>query len=421
MKKHLLSFASGLFLMIFGTISLAQVPMLPQIVTMEPGYVNEVYYQFTSYNAVAVARDVRDISFNTDPESGSVLINDGNNAILWAYPYDDINGWAAVDTFDLYTWPQMFNDPDDWDNGAFNRNSTGYPDYGWGVYDAGTQIITGDSIFIMQLPDGSFKKVWIVEKNTLENTWLVRFANLDGSDAQEVALDGDNYITKDMFGLDMQINLPVDYQPVKGSWDILFTKYMAMHSTGVPVVVTGVLSNPAAEAKKFYPVDPDFNDWETGPWSDSRSTVGWDWKWFDLSAMMYSIEDSMIFYVKDLDDNVYRLVFTAFEGTSTGVIEFGIALVLNAAINDVVKANLEISLWPNPATDIINIGIERQQSGNEMFSLSIVDMTGRLIRSKQVSSNQNHTTWNIQDLPRGAYLLVVNTGNDRSFRKFFKR
>ena len=420
MKKHLLSISSGLILMLYGTTALAQIPMLPQQVVMGPGYANEVYYQFTTFNTFEAPRASWDISFRTSPESAAVLINDGNLAILWSYPWADTTGWATLDTFGLYMVAQMFNDPDDWENGAFNRYSTGYPNYGWGVFNPATQIITGDSIYVMQLADGSFKKVWIVKKNTLENSWLFRYANLDGSDSQEITLDCNPYTSKDMVGFNMQTNLPVDYQPVKESWDILFTKYMAWHPTGAPVVVTGVLSNPAIVAKKFYPVDPEFNDWQSAPWDSSRSTIGWDWKWFDLSSFTYSIVDSMVFYVKEQAGNVYRLKFTGFEGTSTGVIDFGIAVVLHVGIDESRQSDVHVKLWPNPATDLLNIGIETQKPGYETVGVSILDMTGRLIRTEQLPSGQDQATWNIQELSPGPYLLIVTSGNDRSVRKFSK-
>lgn len=420
MKKHLLSLSGGLILTLLGINALAQVPMLPQQVVMGAGYANEVYYQFTTYNTYETPRNSWDLSFNTMPGSAAVLINDGNNAVLWAYPFADTSGWATVDTFGLYEYPPLFNDPDDWQNGAFNRQSTGDPDVGWGVYDPSTEIITGDSLFVIMLSDGSWKKVWIVEKNTLENTWLVRYANLDGSDFQEIMLDCDGFITKAMVGFNMQTNLPVDYQPVKESWDILFTKYMAWHPSGSPVVVTGVLSNPAIQAKKFYPVDPDFNDWWEAPWDDGRSTIGWDWKYFNLSTFTYSILDSMVFYVWEQSGNVYRLKFTGFEGTSTGVIDFGIAMVMGVGIGENGQESAKINLWPNPATDLLNVKIEGRESFNEALSVSILDMTGRTILFRQLAPGQTQSFWNIAYLTPGPYLLKISQGKESAVRKFFK-
>ncbi|MBE0647290.1 MAG: T9SS type A sorting domain-containing protein [Bacteroidales bacterium] len=409
-----------LFLMASAETGVAQIPMLPQQVIMGSGYANEIYYQFTTFNTSSAARNVWDISFMTMPESASILINDGTGATLWTYPYADISGWDAVDTIDLYTWPTMYNDPDNWENGAFNRNSSGYPDYGWGVYSPTTQIITGDSIFIMQLIDGSFKKVWIVEKNILDNAYVIRYANLDGSDFQEVSLDCDPFTGKVMVGLDMQVNIPVDYQPAKESWDILFTKYMAWHPTGAPVVVTGVLSNPAIVAKKFYPVDPEFNDWESAPWDSSRSTIGWDWKWFDFNAMSYLIEDSMLFYVKDQPTNVYRLRFTGFEGTSTGVIDFEIALSLSAGVDNSTSSNFSIKLFPNPAVSIVNMDIKTQNPVNDAISVSLRDMMGREILSERLAPGQHQLTWHIESLSPGPYMIIITSGSDRTVSKLFK-
>jgi len=420
MKKQFLSFAGGLILTISGTAALAQVPMLPQEVIMGTGYANEVYYQFTTYSTYETPRDAWDISFKTMPESAAVLINDGMGATLWAYPYADTTGWAVIDTFELYLWPPLYNDENDWENGAFNRNSAGYPDYGWGIYDPNTEMITGDSLFIMQLADGSFKKVWIVRKNTVENSYLFRYANFDGSDYHEITLDCSPYEGKDMVGFNMQINFTVDYQPVKESWDILFTKYMAIHPTGVPVIVTGVQGNPAILTKRFYPVDPEFNDWESAPWDSTKSNIGWDWKWFDLNTFTYFIEDSMVFYVKEQAGNVYRLKFTGFEGSSTGVIDFGIALIQGVGIDDSRQSGVQISLWPNPATDVIHIGFETPNPPGEAGSVSILDMTGRSILTGQIPPGQLQSTWDIQALTPGPYLLVVTSGPDRAIRKFFK-
>ncbi|MBN1199942.1 MAG: T9SS type A sorting domain-containing protein [Bacteroidales bacterium] len=420
MKQFFLSFGGGLLLVLLSATTTAQVPMLPQEVIMGPGYANEVYYQFTSFNTYETPRTAWDLSFRTEPGSAAVLINDGNNAVLWVYPYADTSGWSTVDTNDLYEYPPLYNDPDVWENGAFNRQSAGYPDYGWGIYDEGTQIITGDSIFIILLADGSWKKVWIVEKNTVENTWLIRYANLDGSDFQEITIDADNHVTKDMVGFNMQTNLPVDYQPVKESWDILFTKYMAWHPTGAPVIVTGVLSNPAIQAKKFYPVDPEFNDWWDAPWDNGRSTIGWDWKYFDLNTFTYTILDSMVFYVWEQSGNVYRLKFTGFEGTTSGVIDFGIAIVMGVGMDDTGQPAAELRLWPNPASDRLNVEVQSRSQVSDALTMVILDMTGRILRTELLAPGEDQATWDISSLASGTYFLTIQAENERSTWKFVK-
>jgi predicted lipoprotein with Yx(FWY)xxD motif len=421
MKPKLLPFTSAIILMMTISTGLAQIPMLPQTVSMDPGYTNEVYYQFNTQNATEVARNTWDISFRTMIMSSSILTNDGSGVTLWTYPYADTSGWASIDTTGLSTWNPMYNDPTDWENGAFSRHATEHPDYGWGKYNMATHVIVGDSLFIIKLNDGVFKKLWIIEKNSPLNLYTFRYANLDGSDMQEISVDCNLYTETEFIGFNMQTNQVVDYQPAKDSWDILFTKYMSVQPNGEPYPVSGVLSNPATYTKRYYPVDPDFNNWEIAPWDSTRSNIGWDWKMFDMGAMEYKVNDSMVFYVKDLQSEVYRLKFTAFAGSSTGNIDFGIALVSPSAIGDRKHSDFQISLYPNPATDIVTIEIETLKPVNEVMSLSLLDISGRTIRTDMIPAGQKKINWNIYSLSPGVYLIKVTSGNKFSLNKFIKR
>lgn len=421
MKRNLLSIASGIVLMFIGTTGAAQIPMLPQTVSMGAGYANEVYYHFSTGNTTTAARNTWDISFRTMIMSSSILINDGSSTVLWSYPYADTSGWATLDTFGLSTWTPMYNDPTDWENGAFSRYATAHPDYGWGIYNMATHVLVGDSLFVIQLVDGTFKKLWIIEKNSPTNTYIFRYANLDGSDPQEAVVDCGEYLDKDFVGFNMQTNMVVDYQPVSTSWDILFTKYMSVQPNGDPYPVTGVLTNPVAVTKKYYPVTPDYNDWEVAPWDSTRSNIGWDWKTFSMTSMTYVVNDSMVFYVQDTATDVYRLKFTGFEGTSTGNIDFGKAKVSPTGISDQKQSDIRVNLFPNPATDFIQIDIVALKPLNENITISLLDLTGRSIRTEQFPFGQSHITLNIQSLSPGAYLLMVSSGNTLSLNKFIKQ
>ena len=66
-------------------------------------------------------------------------------------PLGDMNAWDAVDTSQMAGWPALYNSDTTWLNGAFDRNATGHPDYGWGVYNSQTHDVIGDSIFIIKL------------------------------------------------------------------------------------------------------------------------------------------------------------------------------------------------------------------------------------------------------------------------------
>jgi len=422
MKRELLLLISGIILILIASAGFSQIPMFPETVTMGPSYTNEVYYQFSTGDTTITPRNTWDISFRTMIMTSSIITNDGSGVVLWTYPYADTSGWSTLDTNGLWEWTPMYNDPDDWENGAFCKNTTdGDTDCGWGVYNMATHFVEGDSLFVIKLVDGSFKKIWIVEKDSPNDTYLFRYANLDGSDFQEIELDcKDYYPEKDFVGFNLQTTLIVDYQPLHSTWDLLFTKYMSIQPNGEPYPVTGVLSNPAIYTKRFYPVDPEYNDWQVDPWDSSRSTIGWDWKTFSMETMTYWVSDSMVFYVKDTAERVYRLKFTAFEGSSTGNIDFGKALVSPSGINDYKPSDFRVTLFPNPATDLIRVNIESLQPLDEELSLSLVDLSGRKI-IKKIFPDTEAMVLNVQSISPGIYFIQVSSGNSYATVKLIKQ
>ena len=79
---------------------------------------------------------------------------------------------------------------------------------------------------------------------------------------------------------------------------------------------------------------------------------------------------------------------------------------------------LEFVLYPNPATDYINIKCSSIK--NELIVLEIFDITGRIISSKQIFLNNDlNITFNFnEEVPTGIYLLNISTEN-KSYTKRF--
>jgi predicted lipoprotein with Yx(FWY)xxD motif len=293
-------------------------------IVMSAGYANEVYYSMANGVVQTSPRATWDIAFRTMKRSSSILINDGAGVILYTYPKADTTGWATIDTTGLSTWKPMYNDPTDWENGAFSRNAKGHPDYGWCKYNDVTHNLTGDSLFVIKLRDGSFKKLWMVKKLSSLDIFVFRYANLDGTGEQNVNEDINALTTTDFSGYSLQTNARVAFEPVKKSWDILFTKYMSVQPDGSPYLVTGVLSNDSVKTKKFYPVILTYSDSGPGIWDSTRSSIGWNWKKFDMTSFTYSVVDSTVYFIKPVQGDIYKLYFTAFKGSTTGVVKFNL-------------------------------------------------------------------------------------------------
>lgn len=73
-----------------------------------------------------------------------------------------------------------------------------------------------------------------------------------------------------------------------------------------------------------------------------------------------------------------------------------------------------ISIYPNPATDFINIAI---QNNTVISDISIADMTGKIV----LYQNKNTENINIQNLSSGLYFLSVYADGKKITTKFLKK
>jgi predicted lipoprotein with Yx(FWY)xxD motif len=386
----------------------AQSVMKSDSIVMSPGYANEVYYSMANGIVRISARATWDIAFRTMKRSSSILTNDGAGVVLYTYPKADTNGWASVDTSGLSSWTPMYNDPADWENGAFSRNAKGHPDYGWGIYNDVTHNLTGDSLFVIKLRDGSFKKLWIIRKLSSLDIYNYRYANLDGTDEQNVVNDLNVNTGTDFIGFSLETNTGIDFQPPKASWDILFTKYMSVQNNGTPYAVTGVLSNDSVKTEKFYPVTLDYNDFGAGTWDPTRSSIGWDWKVFDMVNFVYKVVDSTVYFVKPVSGDIFKLYFTAFAGSSTGVVNFNLKKSAGAGVSDYPAKDLQVAVYPNPATTTINLYVTGK-TGEEL-TFNLTDLSGRQLRADrpgQLTNGQNAYSMDVTGVQPGVYFVTV--------------
>jgi len=398
---------------VFGSAVNSQVVMKKDSVSMSPSYANEVYYSFKNGMVSTFARNTWDIAFRTKIRSSSIITNDGTGVVLWSYPKSDTSGWSSVDTSGLYSWTRMFNDVNDWENGAFCRNAQGHPDYGWGRYNDQTHDVVGDSIFIIQLRDGSFRKLEIRRKNSVNNLYYFRVAGLDGSAQSDLEVNCNNYSTKEFVGFSLETNLPVDYQPVKAEWDIVFTKYMSIQPNGTPYPVSGVLSNDGVKTMNFHPVPLTYNDFGRGSWDSLRSSIGWQWKYIDTNYV-YHIEDSSVYFVRSLAGDIYKLFFTRFAGSSTGLIVFETGLIQGQGIPE-TRASFPVSVYPNPAGEQIHISATLP--GATSAALEFYDLSGRVLERKTIDTLPAENTLDVSGLAPGTYFIRILTSAGVESRK----
>jgi hypothetical protein len=296
-------------------------------VSMEANSTNDVYYSFANGVAGSVLRADWDIAFSVPLQTATILINEGAGVEL--YCVGDTNIWNNADTANLQTRGPRFNNKSDWSVGAFNLYATGGFNFGWGTYNLNVHNVYGDSIYIIKLSDGTFKKLFIRNRIGIPDTYILRWANIDGSSQIDTSFSCAPYYNKKNFIQYSIVNKKVVVaEPDMNNWDLLFTRYIVKLPTGpattINYPVTGVLINPLEQGLKVTGVTP-----ENANYTDTSATftsqtdiIGWEWKINDPTTHLYSIAPNTSYFVKLSGGIIYRIYFTNFVSSADGKITF---------------------------------------------------------------------------------------------------
>ena len=84
------------------------------------------------------------------------------------------------------------------------------------------------------------------------------------------------------------------------------------------------------------------------------------------------------------------------------------------SVNEVYTGLMTLNVYPIPSKNYVNIFSENLAHG----SLSVVSLTGEIVMAQNIKSNL--TTIDISKLSSGIYLLIIETGKQKLFRKLVK-
>ena len=229
---------------------------------------------------------------------------------------------AQIDTSGIAGWPQMYNSMASWEEGAFGANALGHPDYGWGVYNMLSHSLNGDSIFVIKLPDESYKRIWVVNRSAT-SVYTILYADLDGSNEKEVVIDMAMYADKQFVYYNLRGDSLVDEQPLAANWDLMLTKFS---HTDINYTVTGFLSNDNVSVSVFNAADSataaDATLADTTEFTDSISAIGNSW--YKLVGMSIVPLDTIAYFVKNDSGDIYKMQVTYFESGFSGLGRVGI-------------------------------------------------------------------------------------------------
>ena len=202
--------------------------------------------------------------------------------------------------------------------------------------------------------------------------------------------------------LNNQIN---DREPSNTDWDVVFTNYVLELAPGYFGGVTSVLHNNGVTVSEISGVpvaNATYNVWDT-----TVATIGYNWKAFDMVAFQYNIIDSLCYFVQTANGDVWKLIFTDFEGGSTGNIHFTKEQVEFAGIPVHEGVNMEV--YPNPANQSIHVNY-----AHGIASITLMNMNGQTV----LEQTSQLSTIDVSSLKEGFYFLkVVGVSNGTATQK----
>ena len=380
-------------------------------ISLLPGYSNQSFYSMLNGEVLNIENDNWDIAFSTDIYSTSIRINDGKGAELYIYPLGDTSAWNNINSSVTSILNQpLYNSSTTWEIGAFDMNTIGGFDYGWGVYNLQNHHVIGDSLYILKSVDGNWKKLWIQRK--VSGDFLFKYADLDGNNLANESVAASSYNNKRFIYYSVNSQSVLDREPNMSEWDITFTKYITP-VMGTPYGVTGVLSNAGIEIAETNVSDPsNYTNYSSHSFDTLMDVIGYDWKSYQSGG--YIIDPNRCYFIKDYFNNVWRIVFNSFDGMSTGNISFNTELVSNTT--SITDSEVFLNIYPNPANDYFSIITD---GVNEGSLLQFTDISGRIVFEKFIlNSSLFEHKFNSSSFTKGIYLVnLINNANLVSVNK----
>lgn len=389
-------------LLMLATSAVALGQVVSDVVITSPQYANQVWYSLENGEVETAPLNNWDLAFEISGFTSSIRFNEQKGMALYAAPYA-VSEWNEVDTSGMAaSWTQLHDDPTSWERGAFNQFTTSDFDLGWGIYNFITHIVSGDSIYVIKLADGTHRKVRI--DALASGIYSFTHAQIDGSDETTAQVAKAEFAGKNFGYYSFETNSVIDREPASASWDITFTKYVEFigPNADVPYGVTGVLHNKnllTSQADNT-PVG------EAAPWDFEYSpfinTIGYDWKTFNFNSGFLITEDQS-FFVQSGNGFVYQITFTDFEGSATGLYGFTIENV-GEVLSTATSSRPNFGVYPNPSN---GARIQLHWEGTGYYQLTIRDLTGKVIHSENMQPSLNGHELIQPNLHPGTYLLSI--------------
>jgi hypothetical protein len=381
-------------------------------VSLGAGATNMVFYNVATGTKTVAANDDWHLAFSVKPaippyntnQSAAIRINEAYGLKLFRSPNQKLDVWSSFDTTGYTSWQQMHNPDTTWTIGAFNINKNFGDDYnyGWGEYVFALHSVESDSsIYLLQLPDGEFRKFAILNLD-YDTVFNVQYDKLDNSDFTAGHIEKKPYRTKSFVYYNLETKTVMDKEPAVTTWDMVFTRYNnTTYNSSDLSQDMGVLTN---DANKTYVASGATAQQQcyNGSGSSYINTIGKSW-------MSSTAPDSLSYFVSGNISGNFKFTMTVFDGSYNGLMGFNTNRCAATGVADIMSGSNELTAYPVPASDVLNVKL--MSASESTVSIQLLDMSGRVISAQtaSMSSGTNNMSINTSTLQSGNYILSVSS------------
>jgi Secretion system C-terminal sorting domain len=410
-------------------------------VSMGAGYANMVWYDIENDVETKLPATSWDISIGVRPFDASVGINANNTTITSYQPVNSLANWATVTASDTSKLINVtYNSDSLFSVGAFNSTNVSGKvfDYGWGSYTQATNSVNGDSVYIIKTIKGEWKKL-AIEALRYDTIYIVKYANLDGTNEKKLEVKKKDYPKKNFVYLSLSEDKIINPEPNNDKWDLLFTKYhgLALDPMGKyqHYTLTGVLQNTyiinergvnkayGTLISKVTRKDLANDNFDLTKLRTEINTIGTDWKNNDRLTGLWTVSDSTTYFLKNNNAKYYKINFTGFGGVGNGNFIFNRKNLVGVSVKDVYAGVASLSVYPNPSngnnlTVVYDLGKNAQKA-----DFQLVNSTGQTVFAQKLQNTEGVQQLALPQLTlsAGIYFAVLQWNGQSAIQKVIIR
>lgn len=416
MKKQLLTIVASI-----STLLATGQTTVKDTVSLSASGANQIWYSLNNDEKGTQARDNWDLAFDTKGVNTGIRVNSAAGVELWGYPKGAIAAWSTVDTTGLSKWSNRWDSDTSWSYCAMGNyaNPNDPFDLDWGRYNLTTHQVLGDSIYIIKLTDGSYRKLII--ESLISAKYTIKYANLDGSNEKTATIDKTGFNAAAFGYYSIVNNQTVQREPTHGDWELLFTKYTAFLPTPYPV--TGVLHARGVRAIKATNI-ADVNayaNYHAHTFSHEINTLGYNWKTYNGTG--YDIADSTVYFLQKEDGEIWKVVFTGYVSADASIMFSKTKLAAVNIKNTANQTAATVAVSPNPSFGNDVSVVYSLEQDEPAARITVFSITGQQVINEALDSSKGLHQYVIpsSQLVSGSYVIVVSTAHGRATQQLIVR